>query len=1477
MKKILQTMFAAAALATTAQAFAASGELPTIYGAMYYSDSWLDGGTYVDKRGIYTFTPDGTPTFKLLTSPGAINVTHGATYVDGYYYFLSGTQTSSTIQMTFNKLNTSTWKVEDRSAHVSPTKTIAYSLAYDYISGKTYASSPVPNDKQQPYMLRTVNLESGQFTDVAPLDGIYHGLFFDAEGQLYGFKKGAIYPHSVVLCKIDKETGASTEYLKTGYNLKSQYSGAAYDYKTKKVYWVGTTFTYNDYYEEQYSQPILEIDLAGKTCTQVGDLPSGEVFSDIYIRSSNPKAPDAPKGEFVFSDEARERGAVTFTVPTVTFDGTALSGTVRAVLAVDGVVTTNQLQNLAPGAKASFNEITLKPGLHKFSITLYNDYGAGLSGDFDAYAGEDIPAAVTDIKTEVSPRGDKVTVSWTAPTIGAEGGYIDASQLKYKVVRRPERFTIYTDLTETSFTDTPERPMMLSQYEIIAVTPKGESVAAYSTPLLVGQAYKPTYLETFDNASSFLSYTIIDNGDGSEEGNTFLYYAQYREAVWWLSYSGARASADDWFITPTIELSKDNVYRFSFDTHGYSSPNQQWTKLTAYAGALPTVEAMKTYILTDEFTIEQGIGVRRPNALFIPQEGDCRIGIHAQNNGRDHIAIDNVRVALYGPTTIPGECTNVHATKADGVVTVHATMPTKTAGGKELGAITRAVLCRATDNTIVAAVENPEKGKEVNFVDENPVFGENFYFLVAENADGPGLESNTSINVKPDVPQNPENLSVVLSNKGCDAIISWRYPANMLGANGEELSEKDITYTVSRTVNGSTSIVATDLKECRVADNNVDRYFESRQAEVTYTVTAVTLGGSSEGAKVAELFGASFELPVEESWSYESTFTPWKSENGNWASWLRSSRGYDPMTDPVDNDYALLSFSANRDSYCNSDYVSPRVNLSGMNNPELKFYMYMHPEEKLANYTLSIGVIVVGENGPEPIVILPETYCPKAETAGWKEITVSLEQFADAERASIVLRGVGNRRSAGMHIDKLSITGQKIEHDVRMIGFTGASNPVMGRENFYTAKIENNGLNEAPAVNVELLRDGKVLDSKQVDLGVGEIKEVELSYTPSLADDATVEYMLVARATAANDLNPTNNEASMPVKSAIPVLPYITDFTAIGRDGNAELSWSEASQYPSTIAVRDNIEGYADFLIEGFGQWKTVDVDKAATLTGIGSSLGTFTWENCGLPQAWIVYNPGKVGVKGLATARSGEKCLISFTASQRNDDWLISPLLCGSQQTISFYARAMNAASFNKEQFEIWTSTSGNNVEDFTRMGSVVTVSSSDWNLYSYDLPAGCRYFAIRCVSDRQFGLMIDDIEYSPAQEPVELWGYNVYRNGERVATEIGETSYTDVTPEFPAAYRVSAVYDKGESILSHEVVVETGAIYGVSADNVAVSAADGCIVVEGAKGARVEVFATDGRMLYGFTAASVERMPVATGVYLVKVAGVTTKVIVK
>ena len=192
-----------------------------------------------------------------------------------------------------------------------------------------------------------------------------------------------------------------------------------------------------------------------------------------------------------------------------------------------------------------------------------------------------------------------------------------------------------------------------------------------------------------------------------------------------------------------------------------------------------------------------------------------------------------------------------------------------------------------------------------------------------------------------------------------------------------------------------------------------------------------------------------------------------------------------------------------------------------------------------------------------------------------------------------------------------------------------------------------------------------------------------------------------------------------------------------------------------------------------FGDWKLYDStgETVWAVTGV-----TFT--NEGQPHAWFVYNPTIAGA-GIA-AHNGDQYLEAICPENENvaaDQWLISPLLSGNAQTITFYERIIS--NYGDELYEVRVSTTDNDPASFTTIVKQFADVNTEWTLQSADLPAGSKYFAIRHYSQDRFGVLIDDLTYErPAGGEAPVIEGDVLRLGNLpIVDQLKETVKDDNT----------------------------------------------------------------------------------------------------
>ncbi len=1466
------------------------------FATMNQSLEWTDNGTVNMQYAIYELTPGASKYFNRLSSVESAKVADAGVYYDGSYYTVKvpTSCTYSNYVSTFTRYDIDTWSAEVVQSFGTGNGNIAEDMTVDYITGTVYAvgNNVYMGGERQ---LKTVDMTTGEMTRVAALNVHIYALAADGNGQLWGVgtPMGSSVPTN--LYKIDKNTGATTLVATMDINLYTgSLSSLTFDLRSGKLYFVAQTYTENKDNEREWTNGLFEINTATGSATLLQDFEYKEILAGLAMQDCHPKAPATPTELcYVFDEGSTEAGKVSCLLPYVTFDGTALSGDLSVEVTIDGKRVA-EASGLKPGAEYVSTQMSLAAGSnHRVKVFCYSGNLKSVPAKLNVFAGTDTPAAPENLSVEVNEDGDAMHITWDAAK-SVNGGYIDETKLLYDVKLMPENVVLVSDLGSTEFDyEFENRNMGVTQIRVTAKIDEVSSSDAVSSVFVAGTPWPVPYLEAFNYSAELMwPFTVIDaNNDENDDYGFRWYFGPNQRAAWYYcTPTVADNDADDWLITPAIAFESDKVYRLQFDTYGYMGGVNT---VDVVLGSHPVVEKMTHKIHTEEYETPGYSGSQPLNVecLFVPAPTDARVGFHNVGNNSDHMFLDNIYISVYGTAGIPGMVSDLKAELADGGVKLTFKAPDLTAGGEKLSSIKDIKVYRTNaDGDVLTTISAPTPGTQQEFVDVNYGTGLKTYMIVASNDEGAGLRASVSINTYADVPRAVENFTMTPHNGWSDAMLEWNYPASMTGVNGGVLTEEDITYDIYRTLNNNTSLIAQGVSGTSYFDNTCSSSMPDgrRQVYVSYRIVPRTNGGEGASTSTGQvMMGLSYQLPFNESWRMQSqqnyTWTTANcSTNSSW--FINSDTAYDPRAICQDGDYGQVSFGGSRYGYSSGDYVSPRIDVSNFANTKVSFYLYRCNDSNTQGSSVQIGFISE-DAGRE---ILPTRYEVYNTENGWEQYTVDIpEKYAKSNRLSVVFSAATANYKGQVHIDNMSVTGEQPQKEIKAERIVGGERCLIGSRNTYDVEVANVGTEEMSNITVNFYADNELVGTETIaTLGAGESALAPFAYTPSL-DNNERTILLKGVVSCDEDGSSDNNIIEATVHLTAPMLPYVTEIVGDSPDTqSARIMWMEPVTYPHSESITDDVEGYAAFAIDNIGDWITVDRDQQTTAQ-ISLGSGVLNWDHAGEPQAFIVFNTAQAGTSSVLKPRSGSQCFISFAARSQNDDWLISPQLSGESQTISFYAKCAYTTDLN-ERFELWASSSSPEVSDFTCISGdspVVVGSYNEWTRYSFKLPEGTKFFAIRCVSSMQTGLMIDDITYSPMHPAVELWGFNVYRDGEKITpAEIGDYQYIDkdVVYNHTYNYAVSAVYDAGESIFSPVVTVTvdgSSAIDGVSADGsgIAVYAVHGGISVTAPVGTMVSVNTVDGKVLYLFSSTGTQTLSVATGVYVVKAADKVAKIMVK
>ncbi|MDF2551897.1 MAG: hypothetical protein K0R36_3459 [Chryseobacterium sp.] len=205
--------------------------------------------------------------------------------------------------------------------------------------------------------------------------------------------------------------------------------------------------------------------------------------------------------------------------------------------------------------------------------------------------------------------------------------------------------------------------------------------------------------------------------------------------------------------------------------------------------------------------------------------------------------------------------------------------------------------------------------------------------------------------------------------------------------------------------------------------------------------------------------------------------------------------------------------------------------------------------------------------------------------------------------------------------------------------------------------------------------------------------------------------------------------------------------------------------HSQTTLLDENFDSYTDFVITGFGNWQTLDLDALNTYTG-GSDNPD--WDNAGAPMAFQIFNPTTAMVTNNTVApdlrnfdpHSGQKYAACWAGvpstlpggATANNDWLVSPVvtLGSTNNVLTFWVKSLSS-SYGLEKYKvgIYTGTGTPTTSaNFTIISGTASLTAPypNWVQVSYTLASTYNGQPIRvgiqCVSEDTYMFMVDDVK---------------------------------------------------------------------------------------------------------------------------------------
>ena len=428
---------------------------------------------------------------------------------------------------------------------------------------------------------------------------------------------------------------------KQGLGIEIGYSQTMeFDKNTHRLWWIAGDMNGKGYFVEidpEQGKTISKTEYSANCQFVSLAMPYQKVSKEApsYITEFNCKA--AEKGEGKVS--------LSWKNPSVNWNLDAVSSLSDVKIYRDGELI-KTVAATGAGQAQSFEDTNVASGNHIYKVLVSNAAGDGLYKDVRLFVGRDVPAKVSNLK--LTAEDCNATLTWEAPTVGKNGGWIDAASLKYDVVRMPDNKVIATDITETKITDTVTEAAGYS-YKVTVKNADGTGEEAVSNIVSFGPSTSIPFFSAMNTKAEFDKWTIIDN-------NNDMTSWQFTNNT--ANYERAEGAADDYLVSPKLTFEDGKLYeiRFTYWTMNWVDFNQNpiMEKMDISYAQDPTVENLKNGVIQDlgEFHTPSETFLHTKQ-VFSAKPGAGYLAFHAKSDAdRSIIYIKDICIREYSATDL---------------------------------------------------------------------------------------------------------------------------------------------------------------------------------------------------------------------------------------------------------------------------------------------------------------------------------------------------------------------------------------------------------------------------------------------------------------------------------------------------------------------------------------------------------------------------------------------------------------------------------------------------------------------------------------------------------------------------------------------------------------------------------------------------------------------------------------------------------
>ena len=1347
-----------------------------------YAFSRADGS-----YGIMSFSLDNYSSFLMRHSMS--DDVRAAAFVEGSYYALLYVD-GSPAEIVAYDLATG-----EKETVVSTTGNFV-DMAYDY---STQSVLLLQYDYPSSMLVR-LNLNTQEFTTLCTFDYTMFAVAADMSGKIYvADMNGEIY--NVDNESYELSSVANTEHYANSSALRS----LDFDFNTGKLYFLANG--------SWSGSSLYRIDVEAGTSETVGMQDVAYIGLYTGYTAAAPESPAAPTGlTMTPAADGSNSCELSWTCPSTSFNRGSIGTLAQATIYRDGEVIAT-VDDVTAGRAATYTDATVTAGMHTYKVTLSNDAGEGMFALVEGYVGKDVPAAPTNVVA--TAEGSTITITWTAPTEGLNGGYMTADDITYKVVRSDEK-VVAEAAAETSVSDVIEGTYAGYTYTVTACNSAGEGGSAVSNAAAAGEALTFPVVTGFNAVEDMNLWTVVD---ANADGNT------WHMGSLWGSKLGAEfrrnpvstGGADEWLISPPAKLTAGVQTLVTFDVRCSYSPTENIEVRLAVAGTAPEDAQLIETVAIKGSDAYYGRGNVSVNIPAVEADGEYRIYLrynvaaaYSSNEGvhiNDFVWKENNKATVsgtvrYGNSMMQFPCMGATVRMGDYTTTTDYsgkyTFADVDAGEYDIVAEYITGYSQGTAHVVLEAGDNITQDFVLTMLTRYTVSG-----TVTDETGAPVCGARVAFSgYDDDVVTTGEDGTYSAQMYEGDYTITVRknnYVSQSIDASlDENMSGTDFTLEID--VLPSYGIVATD------GATDVELQWEAPMSLTEYAYDngeATDAYGYGTNGSESHIVGTIF---VGENTLYE---LKWQTVDG------------DGCDDTVNLLVLGIDYGGNP-----TGEVLFQANAVPTVHGEWNTYKLPEPLHREQGFLFAISgkTYVATDGGTEDGTIdHPGTQTFTTNYAAPSSYGY-IDELSTNPSRHLLLRilcqedEADNATKPAMAYDLFRLPSSAKEDETQWTQLLTGSDAlsytdtnVPSGEYLYAVKTVYTGIDEtSSAVFSEVVAHNMIADltvsvSANSDPAHANGAKVtiyndENNYTATVADGkaefTNIEKGVYSMSVRHNGFEPIEEEGSLSItgeevqfcieRELTQRLDQPINLDVLVDGSQARLLWN---MQPNIV---DNFDGddYIDFEVNPAGNagWQYIDADGMITF-GFGST----TFPHMGERMAAITFNSKETTPplgydEDFTTAYSGTRALAFFAAKPieagdivESDDYFISPELNPYRDfKFSFMARTYEKHEGNNERIRVGYSTTTPDLESFVWLDEEFQYVPLEYTKYEYDIPQEAKYVVLNSSSLMNFILFVDDVFVGVEGQvignsymPVNVEGYEVYLDDAKVA-DTGDTEYT-------------------------------------------------------------------------------------------------------